>query len=70
MKTSQVRARTSTPAGSAKPYNFRMEVQHFLMAMNSYPERVARDRDLSFEEHLFSVIAAAQRSGGRRSLPR
>jgi hypothetical protein len=65
MKTSQVRAHTASLARSAKANDFRVEVQHFLRAMSSYPERVAKDRDLSFEEHLFSVIAAAQRSGGR-----
>ncbi|HLQ52317.1 MAG TPA: hypothetical protein VK129_12515 [Terriglobales bacterium] len=70
MKTSQLRARISTLARSSEQDDFRMEVQNFLSAMSSYPDRVAKDRDLSFEEHLFSVIASAQRNGGRRNYAR
>ncbi|HZQ23916.1 MAG TPA: hypothetical protein VFA89_14080 [Terriglobales bacterium] len=32
------------------------EIEDFLAALSSYPERVAKEPQISFEEHLFSVI--------------
>ena len=34
------------------------EISNFLLALHSYPERFAIDPCLSFEQHLFSTIAA------------
>jgi len=34
------------------------EIEDFLKALNSYPDRFAHDPCLSFEQHLFSVIGA------------
>jgi hypothetical protein len=36
------------------------EIDNFLKAMSSYPERFAVDPSLSFEEHLFTITAQNQ----------
>ena len=38
-----------------------LSVEKFLKALNSYPDRFARDPQLSFEQHLCRVMAADQR---------
>jgi hypothetical protein len=46
----------------------RQEIENFLNALTSYPDRFARDPYVSFEEHLFFVTAENQVSsvGGDR----
>jgi len=34
------------------------EIETFLNALSSYPERFARDPYVSFEQHLFSIVAS------------
>jgi hypothetical protein len=41
----------------------RQEIENFLNALSSYPDRFARDPYVSFEEHLFIVTAENQVSG-------
>jgi hypothetical protein len=36
------------------------EIETFLAALESYPERAVRDPYLSFEQYLFSVVATNQ----------
>jgi len=36
----------------------RKEIDHFLLALRSYPESFAHDPRLSFEEHLFRIMAS------------
>jgi len=36
------------------------EIENFLRALNSYPDRVAHEPYLSFEQHLFRIAAADQ----------
>lgn len=45
------------------------EIENYLQALSSYPERFAHDPCLSFEQHLFSMMAAGHtsRSGERRN---
>ena len=38
----------------------RREIDTFLRALNSYPERFAREQDLSFEQHLFSIKTSSR----------
>jgi hypothetical protein len=33
-------------------------MKSFLLALSSYPDRFARDPYISFEQHLFSIVAA------------
>jgi hypothetical protein len=39
-------------------------MESFLRALSSYPDRFARDPYLSFERHLFSIVAAGQSAAG------
>lgn len=41
-------------------YRAEQEVQNFLKAINSYPERFAQDPQLSFEDHLFTITAQSE----------
>ena len=38
-------------------YKAEQEIENFLKAVNSYPERFAQDPQLSFEDHLFTITA-------------
>jgi hypothetical protein len=44
------------------------EIENFLNALSSYPDRFAREPRLSFHEHLFDIATASQQlaAGGRR----
>jgi len=42
---------------SERQIEVRQEIDTFLRAVNSYPERFAREPYLSFEQHLFSMAA-------------
>jgi hypothetical protein len=41
-------------------YRAEQEVQNFLKAIHSYPERFAQDPKLSFEDHLFTITAQGE----------
>jgi hypothetical protein len=42
------------------------EIQEFLRAVESYPERVAKEPTITFRRHLSSLIAAPQDDARRR----
>ena len=44
----------------------RREMQNFLRAIDSYPDRFARDPDISFDEHRSSLSEAAAPAPSRR----
>jgi len=41
----------------------RQEIDNFLQALSSYPDRFAREPHLSFAQHLFRISAAGQPPG-------
>jgi len=43
---------------TSQPRDVQQEVDSFLRAINSYPERFASDPRISFEQHLGSIMAA------------
>jgi hypothetical protein len=43
----------------------RQEIEDFLAALSSYPERVAKDPTVSFEQHLYSVLTMNFSDGPR-----
>jgi hypothetical protein len=43
----------------------RREIQTFLQALNSYPERFAKNPRITFEEYRSSLIPAAKTDRGR-----
>lgn len=46
----------------------REEIEAFVVAVNSYPDRFARNPSLTFHQHLFSVVAT--QSAGKRPVER
>jgi len=56
MKTKKSRQRLRAPANSQQP-NVHQEIDNFLRALRSYPDRFAREPDLSFQQHLSSIVA-------------
>lgn len=46
----------------------RSEIQSFLRALDSYPERFALSPGISFEEHLGSLVEASEPAPRRRML--
>lgn len=45
----------------------RVEIQTFLQALNSYPDRFARNPDITFEEHCSSLSPVAKTDSTRRN---
>jgi len=43
----------------------RQEIEQFLQALNSYPDRVQREPHLSFHEHMFRIAITEQIAGAR-----
>ena len=59
---------TAGLSDAARDREVRQEIENFLNALSSYPDRFARDPFVSFEEHLFIVTAENEVSaaGGDR----
>lgn len=56
-KRGQVRVGDQRLSGNEQ---VRREIQSFLRALHSYPERFARDPDVTFEEHRSSLLGLIQ----------
>jgi hypothetical protein len=41
------------------------EIETFLKALDSYPDRFAREPHLSFEQHLFSIASGQEMCSGQ-----
>jgi hypothetical protein len=54
------RPATAGLSDAAREREVRQEIENFLNALSSYPDRFARDPYISFEEHLFIVTAENQ----------
>ena len=48
------------PAETSRDQDVKQEIENFLHALNSYPDRFAREPRLSFHEHLFNIETASQ----------
>jgi hypothetical protein len=59
------------PRNSSGPQNqqARNDIRRFLLAVRSYPDRVAREPTITFEQHLSSLFAAAKADSRRRGRP-
>jgi hypothetical protein len=67
MKNSKRRPRSSGVCRAADERDVQYEIKMFLSALGSYPDRFAREPNLSFEQHLFRVVATSQvATGGER----
>lgn len=60
MKSRKQRPSVVGLSDAARDQQVRQEIEAFLQALSSYPDRFAREPYLSFEQHLFSITAAAQ----------
>jgi hypothetical protein len=60
MKKLPSRPQVLWPAHTPREPQVQQEIDTFLAALNSYPERFSRNPYLSFEQHLFSVVATNQ----------
>lgn len=58
MKTSKHRSAAPAAFRVAGEKRSQGEIETYLKALSSYPDRVARDPQLSFEQHLCSFIYA------------
>ena len=47
------------PSDVAHEQQVQEEIETFLNALSSYPARFARDPYVSFEQHLFSIVASS-----------
>ena len=69
MKNSKRRPSASGVGRTARERDAQHEIKNFLSALVSYPSRFALEPELSFEQHLFQLVAASQmasREGHRR----
>jgi hypothetical protein len=66
MKNTKRRPNSSGVCRAARECDVQYEIKTFLSALGSYPDRFAREPDLSFEQHLFRVVATQMASGGER----
>ena len=45
----------------------RLEIQSFLAALKSYPDRAAKEPDVTFEQHLYALVSPRQAVPRRRT---
>jgi hypothetical protein len=57
MKTTKTQPIARGRSDVARQLEVQQEIENFLNALESYPDRFARDPYLSFEQHLYSVAA-------------
>jgi len=50
---------------ASREQEVKQEIENFLHALNSYPDRFAREPRLSFHEHLFDIETASHQAPGR-----
>ena len=62
MKTKKSRQRVHIPENS-REHDVHQEIDTFLQALSSYPDRFAREPYLSFQQHLSSFGAADHQQG-------
>ena len=60
MKNSKRRPSASGLGRAARERDVQHEIKSFLSALVSYPDRFAVEPELSFEQHLFQLVAANQ----------
>ncbi|HXM64801.1 MAG TPA: hypothetical protein VN950_28315 [Terriglobales bacterium] len=63
MKTKKYGAADLRVPDSTREHNVQREIDSFLRAINSYPDRFAREPYLSFQQHLSSIVTAEQPPG-------
>jgi hypothetical protein len=69
MKTQKYHPESLSVAETVRRQEVQAEIDNYLLALSSYPERFADDPYVSFEQHLYSMMAAGHtfRNGDRRN---
>jgi hypothetical protein len=62
MKTKKYHATDVLVADATREQVAQQEIDSFLWALRSYPDRFAREPYLSFQQHLSSIVTAAHQS--------
>jgi len=52
-------------ADASREQQVKQEIENFLNALNSYPDRFAREPRLSFRQHLVNIETASQQLNSR-----
>lgn len=55
-------------ADAARAREVQQEIDSFLLALRSYPDRFADDPCLSFEQYLFSIMSQPTRQAGEEQV--
>lgn len=63
MRTKKYRPIAMGAFDSKRERDVQEEIDNFLRALSSYPDRFAREPHLSFEQHLFRISGAGQPLG-------
>jgi hypothetical protein len=63
MKTKKHHATALRVSEAAREHEVQREIDSFLRALSSYPDRFAREPYLSFQQHLSSIVTAAHPPG-------
>lgn len=63
MKTKKQDATALRVSEPAREREVQREIDSFLRAISSYPDRFAREPYLSFQQHLCSIVTAAHLAG-------
>jgi hypothetical protein len=59
MKTKKQSMQTLPVSDAVRERDVQQEIDSFLRALSSYPDRFAREPYLSFQQHLSSIVTAA-----------
>ncbi len=63
MKIRKHQATDSLASEAEREHEVQREIDSFLRAVSSYPDRFAREPYLSFQQHLSSIVTASHASG-------
>ena len=55
---------------TSRDHQVLQEIDNFMMALSSYPDRVAQEPTLSFEQYLFRINAAGETRGNGDAVQR
>lgn len=66
MKSTQYRPIVLGNSDIERQREVQHEIENFLHAVSSYPDRFAREPYLTFEQHLFSIVASESRISGHQ----
>lgn len=58
MKSKKLSTQTSHVLDAARERDVQQEIDSFLRALSSYPDRFAHKPHLSFQQHLSSIVSA------------